>query len=281
MRIGSGVASLLLLPVVAIVGVGYVLPGLVLLALSLGIVPARPDLATFTLDHYAKLLGDVYYARILGYTLLLGLAVASLTAVLAFPAGYYLARAEHRLAGLFAVLTFAPLAVGMNMLTLGWMIILGRSGLLNATLLDIGLIVQPLDLLYGWTAVIIGMVHVTFTFMVLPVEAVVRQIDPGLEKAARILGASPFRVFAEVILPLSLQGIAAGFLIVFLQVCGAFVLPLLLGGQSFTVVPVAIWEQMNVLSDRPFAAALSTCLIAISIVVMVVQIRVSRDRSLV
>lgn len=276
-----GAAGLLLLPVVAIVGVGYVLPGLVLVALSLGIVPARPDLATLSLETYARLLGDVYYARILGYTFLLGLIVATLTAILAFPAGYYLARSEHRLAGLFALLTFAPLAVGMNMLTLGWMIILGRTGLLNAGLVGIGIVSQPLDLLYGWTAVVIGMIHVTFTFMVLPIEAVVRGIDPSLERAARILGASPARVFLHVVLPLSLNGVAAGFLIVFLQVCGAFVLPLLLGGQDFTVVPVAIWEQMNVLSDRAFAATLSTCLIAISIVVMVVQLRVSRDRSLV
>jgi ABC-type spermidine/putrescine transport system permease subunit I len=169
----------------------------------------------------------------------------------------------------------------MNMLTLGWMIILGRNGLINATLSDLGIVSQPLDLLYGWTAVIVGMIHVTFTFMVLPIEAVVRQIDPSVEKAARILGASRLRVMLVIVLPLSLQGIAAGFLIVFLQVCGAFVLPLLLGGQSFTVVPVAIWEQMTVLSDRPFAAALSSCLILISVVVMVIQLRVSRDRALV
>lgn len=249
--------------------------------MSLGVVPSRPDFAVVTIEHYARLLGDIYYARILGYTLLLGLIVATLTAILAFPAGYYLARSEHRLTPAFAVLTFAPLAVGMNMLTLGWMIILGRNGLINATLSDLGIVSQPLDLLYGWTAVIVGMIHVTFTFMVLPIEAVVRQIDPSVEKAARILGASRLRVMLEIVLPLSLQGIAAGFLIVFLQVCGAFVLPLLLGGQSFTVVPVAIWEQMTVLSDRPFAAALSSCLILISVVVMVIQLRVSRDRALV
>lgn len=281
MRMGAGAGALLVLPVLAIIGAGYVLPGLVLFAMSLGIVPARPDFAVTTLESYGRLLGDVYYARILGYTLLLGLIVATITAVLAFPAGYYLARAEHRLAPIFAVLTFAPLAVGMNMLTLGWMIILGRNGLINATLADLGVTSEPLDLLYGWTAVIVGMVHVTFTFMVLPIEAVVRQIDPSVEKAAQILGASRLRVMLEIVLPLSLQGIAAGFLIVFLQVCGAFVLPLLLGGQSFTVVPVAIWEQMTVLSDRPFAAALSTCLIVISVIVMVIQLRVSRDRALV
>jgi ABC-type spermidine/putrescine transport system permease subunit I len=129
--------------------------------------------------------------------------------------------------------------------------------------------------------VIVAMVHVVFTFMVLPIEAVVRQIDPSLEKAARILGAGPVRTFLEVVLPLSLPGIAAGFLIVFLQVCGAFVLPLLLGGQGFTLMPIAIWEQITVSFDRSFAATLSVALILISIVVMLFQMRIMREKSLV
>ena len=271
----------LLLPATIIVVVGYVLPSLVLAALSFGIVPGVWVFSEATTSHYMRLLGDIYYLRVVGYTLFLGIVVSVLTAVLAFPVGYYLARSRSRLTSLYAVLTFTPLAVGMNMVTVGWMIILGKTGFINALLLQTGAINDPLQLLYGWGAVIVAMVHVVFTFMVLPIEAVVRQIDPSLEQAARILGAGPIRTFIEVVLPLSLPGIAAGFLIVFLQVCGAFVLPLLLGGQGFTLMPIAIWEQITVSFDRSFAATLSVALILISIVVMLLQMRIMREKSLV
>lgn len=279
--LGQLARIVLLLPATVIVVVGYVLPSLVLAALSFGIVPGVWAFSEATTSHYMRLLGDVYYLRVVGYTLFLGIVVSVLTAILAFPVGYYLARSRSRLTSLYAVLTFTPLAVGMNMVTLGWMIILGKTGFINALLLQTGAIKDPLQLLYGWGAVIVAMVHVVFTFMVLPIEAVVRQIDPSLEKAARILGAGPIRTFLEVVLPLSLPGIAAGFLIVFLQVCGAFVLPLLLGGQGFTLMPIAIWEQITVSFDRSFAATLSVALILISIVVMLVQMHIMREKSLV
>ena len=279
--LGQLARIVLLLPATIIVVVGYVLPSLVLAALSFGIVPGVWVFSEATTSHYMRLLGDIYYLRVVGYTLFLGIVVSVLTAVLAFPVGYYLARSRSRLTSLYAVLTFTPLAVGMNMVTLGWMIILGKTGFINALLLQTGAINDPLQLLYGWGAVIVAMVHVVFTFMVLPIEAVVRQIDPSLEKAARILGAGPIRTFIEVVLPLSLPGIAAGFLIVFLQVCGAFVLPLLLGGQGFTLMPIAIWEQITVSFDRSFASTLSVALILISIVVMLLQMRIMREKSLV
>lgn len=279
--LGQLAQIVLLLPATIIVVVGYVLPSLVLAALSFGIVPGVWVFSEATTSHYMRLLGDIYYLRVVGYTLFLGIVVSVLTAVLAFPVGYYLARSRSRLTSLYAVLTFTPLAVGMNMVTLGWMIILGKTGFINALLLQTGAVNDPLQLLYGWGAVIVAMVHVVFTFMVLPIEAVVRQIDPSLEKAARILGAGPIRTFIEVVLPLSLPGIAAGFLIVFLQVCGAFVLPLLLGGQGFTLMPIAIWEQITVSFDRSFAATLSVALILISIVVMLLQMRIMREKSLV
>jgi putative spermidine/putrescine transport system permease protein len=275
-------AALLLGPVIVIVFAGYVLPSLALVAISVGIPIRWPvSFATFTLQQYWRLALDVYYLKILAYTFALGVAVATLTAIVAFPVAIFLARTRSRLGSFYAVLTFTPLAVGMNMLTLGWMVILGRTGFINSVLIGSGLISDPLQLLYGWGSVVVGMTHVAFTFMVLPLEAVLRRIDPGLEKAARIHGAGPIRTFIAITLPLSLQGLTSGFLIVFLQVCGAFVLPLLLGGQSTSTIPISIWEQITVSSDRPFAAVLSVVLIAISILVMIVQLRVTRGKDLV
>lgn len=278
--LGRMAAIALLMPATIIVVVGYLLPSLLLVLMSFGVVPPRWSLSQASTDNYARLLGDSYYLRVVGYTLFLGIVVSILTAVIAFPVGYYLARSRSRLTSLYAVLTFTPLAVGMNMVTLGWMIILGKTGFINSLLTQTGIVSDPLQLLYGWGAVIVAMIHVVFTFMVLPIEAVVRQIDPALEKAARTLGAGPIRTFFEVVIPLSLPGVAAGFLIVFLQVSGAFVLPLLLGGQSFTLMPIAIWEQMTVSSDRSFAATLSVALIVISIGVMILQMRIMREKSL-
>lgn len=272
------ILMLLVLPAGLIVTIGYLVPALIMAAISLGVVPGEWSLSTLSFKNYLRLMTDKYYLYTIATTFLLGFIVSIITAVLAFPVGYYLARSRSRLTNLYAVLTFTPLAVGMNMLTLGWMIILGKSGFINTLLLGGGLIDQPLKLLYGWLAVIIAMTHVVFTFMVLPIEAVVRQIDPSLEKAARMLGASQLRTFFLVVIPLSLPGIMAGFLIVFLQVCGAFVLPLLLGGQSFTVMPVAIWEQMTVSFDRSFAAALSMVLITVSMLVMIVQMKIIREK---
>jgi putative spermidine/putrescine transport system permease protein len=269
-------------PVIVIVFAGYVLPGLALVAISVGIPIRWPiSFATFTLQQYWRLALDAYYLKILACTFALGLGVATLTAIVAFPVAIFLARTRSGLGSFYSVLTFTPLAVGMNMLTLGWMVILGRTGFINSVLIGSGLISDPLQLLYGWGSVVVGMTHVAFTFMVLPLEAVLRRIDPGLEKAARIHGAGPIRTFIAITLPLSLQGLTSGFLIVFLQVCGAFVLPLLLGGQSTSTIPLSIWEQITVSSDRPFAAVLSVVLIAISILVMIVQLRVARGRDLV
>jgi len=279
--LGRTGTSLLLLPAGVLVFAGYLLPGFILLAMSAGL-PARfdADWSKASLDSFVAMLGDPYYAQILGKSFLLGLAVAFLTAILALPVGYYLARATGAWRGIIAVASFMPVAVGMNMLTLGWMVILGKTGFINDLLMRTGVIVEPLPLLYNWGAVVVGMIHVSFTFMVLPIEAVIRQIDPGLEKAARMLGAGPLRAFVEIILPLSAQGVAAGFLIVFLQVTGAFVLPLLLGGQGVMLVPIAVWEQVTVLNDRAFAAALSVTLILASFVVMLLQLRVMRGKDL-
>src|SRR5690606_1547591 len=137
------------------------------------------------------------------------------TAVFGYPVAYYIARSHSPLRGLVFFLTIVPMAVGMNMITFGWMVVLGRNGLINAALGWIGLVDQPLQLLFSWGSVVVGLVHVLFTFMVLPIASVLKNIDPAVERAARNLGAGPVRTFLHVTLPLSLEGIAAGFLIVF------------------------------------------------------------------
>jgi len=261
-------------PMALLMVAGYVFPGGLMFAISLG-YPIGGGAAHVHLnfDKYIALAHQSYLWHVLFFTLLVSAATALLNAVLAYPVGLFLARSRTRWAALCYLITFTPLAVGMNMLTIGWLIMLGRNGVINTVLERLGLISDPLPLSYGLLAVIIGLAHISFTFMVLPLETVIRSIDPALERAARSLGAPRWKILLSITLALSWDGIAAGMLIVFMQSCGAFVIPLLLGGSSTVMLPVAIWEQMTVSNDRAGGAALSVVLTVIALVVLLVQLR--------
>lgn len=261
-------------PITALMVVGYVLPCLLMLAVSLGgPVGAWPLQAPLDFSKYGEMVRSTYLWRVLGFTLLVSVAVAILNAVLAYPMALYLARSNSKMTGLVFLVAFTPLAVGMNMMTIGWLIMLGKNGVINFALQAVGLTAGPVPLVYGLVAVVIGLAHISFTFMLLPIESVLRSIDPAIERASRSLGAPPWKTFLTVTLPLSWEGIAAGMLIVFMQSCGAFVIPLLLGGSSTVMLPVAIWEQMTVANDRAAGAALATILAGISLLVLAVQLR--------
>ena len=267
----------LLLPVLFFLAAFYVVPGALILLIGAGHPPSfnvRPELLSYS--GWTRAFNSTYYLRVLTQTVLLGAVVGALAAVLAYPVAYFLARSTSRFRPLVYFLTLGPMAVGMNMITLGWLIILGRHGFVNSTLQGLGLISQPLELLYTWNSMVVGLINVLFTFMVLPITAVLKNIDPSVEQAARNLGAGPARTFISITLPLSLEGVAAGFLGVFMQASGAFVLPLLLGGHRNTILPVLIWEQYSVANDRNFAAALSIILLVVAMVVLVLQMRVTR-----
>ncbi|AZG09106.1 ABC transporter permease [Pigmentiphaga sp. H8] len=263
---------LLGLPMALLMLAGFVLPGLLTLAVSVN-EGGIGEFAGISAAKYVAVLGSAYFWRVLGFTLAVSAGVAAISAVLAYPLAMFLARSPSRWTGTAYLITFTPLAVGMNMLTIGWLIVLGRAGVVNSTLLNFGLVSEPLPLAYGATAVVIGLVHVSFTFMVLPLESVIRGIPAQVESAARSLGAPRWKVFLTITLPLSFEGLAAGMLIVFMQSCGAFVIPLLLGGSSTVMLPVAIWEQIGVANDQASAAALSVILTVIALAVLFVQLR--------
>lgn len=262
------------LPMSALMVVGYVLPGLLMLAVSLGAAPGTWGFgASLSGAKFSEMVSSAYTWRVLVFTISVSAAVAVINAVLAYPVALFLARSRSRWRGVTLLVAFTPLAVGMNMLTIGWLIMLGKNGVINAALQALGITSGPLPLVYGVTAVVIGLAHISFTFMLLPIESVLRSIDISIERAARSLGARPWKVFLTVTLPLSFEGVAAGMLIVFMQSCGAFVIPLLLGGSGTVMLPVAVWEQMTVASDRAAGAALAVILAGIALVVLAIQLR--------
>ncbi|MFI4986088.1 MAG: ABC transporter permease [Alphaproteobacteria bacterium] len=269
----------LMAPMLAFSAFGYVLPGLVLVLLSLGANRGRVfEFAALDLSRFQTLLADAYFLRALAQTLLLGALVGALTALLGYPIAYCLGRSRSRLRhGLF-FLALLPMMVGSNMLALGWLVILGREGVVNAVLSWLGIVDQPLRLVFGWPSVVIALVNDTLAFMVLPIAGVLKSIDPALERAARNLGAGPARTFVTVTLPLSLEGVAAGFLIVFMLSLGALVLPMVLGSQSVVVLPILIYQQITVAFDPNAASAMAVVLLAVSLAILFLQLRFFRVR---
>jgi ABC-type spermidine/putrescine transport system permease subunit I len=158
-----------------------------------------------------------------------------------------------------------PLWTSVLVRTYAWMVLLGRNGVFNRWLIDIGLITDPLPLLNNFAGVLIGMVHVLLPYMVLPIYGAVRRLDPALVAAAQGLGASNWRIFWRVYLPLTLPGIFAGATIVFVLSLGFFITPALLGGGKVMMLAVLIEQQIHQTLNWPFAAALSAVLLALTL----------------
>lgn len=256
----------LLLPGILVIGFGLVWPFVAMLAVS--VQDKFPDPTGFTLDHYDAILTDPYFLRIIARTFLLALAVTAITAVLGYPVAWYLSRSSSRYKHLIFLGVISPLLVSIIVRTIGWTIILGNEGLINAILLGLGLVDESLKLMQGFWSVVLGLVHILLPFMILSVAAVLGKIDRSYTEAANVLGANHLRTFLRVTLPLSVQGIASGSVIVFCLTVGAFVTPVMLGRGQVAVLAVTIQEQMVVLVDWPTGAAAAMVLTAGTLIVL-------------
>src|SRR5947207_11935435 len=176
--------------------------------------PTKIFLPELTFDNYRKIF-DLYYVRLFGRTLRLGLITTAVCIVLGYPLAYFLARARPRVQALGLFLLIMPLMVSAVIRVFGWIVILGRKGLVNQVLLALGL--EPVKFLYTETAVVIGLVNIFMPFMVLPLMAAIERIPPSLEEAARNLGANWWQMFRRTILPLSLPGLISGCLLVYAE----------------------------------------------------------------
>jgi ABC-type spermidine/putrescine transport system permease subunit I len=169
-----------------------------------------------------------------------------------------------------------PLWTSVLVRTYAWMVLLGRNGVINRMLVDAGVITDPIPLLHNFAGVLIGMVHVLLPYMVLPIYGAVRKVDPAIPAAAAGLGASAPGIFWRVWLPLTLNGIFAGCVLVFVLSLGFFITPALLGGGRVIMIAVLIEQQVREALNWPFAAALSAVLLAFTLVVYTIMQRVSR-----
>jgi len=220
--------------------------------------PTRIWTTELTIANYTDLL-DASFVTVLLRTLRLGAVCTAICVLFGYPLAYFLARASRRAALIGLFFLVMPLMVSAVIRTFGWLVILGRNGLINTAITAFGL--DRLALLYNETAVVIGLANVFVPFMVLPLMASIERINPALEEAARNLGASWFQTFRRVILPLSRPGLISGCLLVYSAAISAFVVPMLMGGACVRVIGRQIYDQLLISYQWPNASAIATLLV--------------------
>jgi len=224
-------------------------------------------------QHYHRALTGPAYLRILRNTFEISLGVTAASLVLAYPLAYVLAGLRPREARIALGLVALPWLTSLLVRSFAWMVLLGQAGVVNRLLLGLGVIERPLPLLYSAFGVYVGMVHILLPYMVFALFSVMRGIDRGLLRAAQAAGASPWRAFRHVYLPLSLPGVAGGCLIVFVMATGFYVTPALLGSPRQTMIAQSITSEINDALNWEFGAALATLLLAVTLAGLVVYNR--------
>jgi putative spermidine/putrescine transport system permease protein len=263
---------LLALPAVVFLVVFFVLP-----LFDNGMRSVMSD-EGFTLSRYVSLLTDSFYLGIIAQTVLLSACVTVISILIGYPVAYFLVRKAGRFAGLIIFLLIAPLLTSIIMRTFGWQVLFARRGLVNNLLVDqLGILSAPLRLTNSPEIAIAALVHVLVPFMVLSIATVLQGIDARLEESAKILGANRLRTFWEVTLPLSLDGIGTGAILVFMIANGSFVTLVLLGGGMQTL-PLMIYQQFNTTRDFGMASAMSMILLVIAVLCLFLQLRLVRRK---
>lgn len=256
----------LLAPALVFLALAFLLPLSTLFRLSL----SDPGGASAA---YAEILGSGVYRQVFFNTLVLSFWVAVIAVLLSYPTAYMLSRLRGPALALAFWCVLLPLWISVLVRTFAWILLLERNGPVNGLLVGSGVIDAPLSLLFESTAVYIGMVHVLMPYALLPIYASMRGVDERLLQASEGLGASPLGTFLRVYLPLTLPGVAAGFLLVFLLALGFYVTPAMLGSMRNLTVAMLIDVFVNEQLIWPLAAAAAFCLLAVVLGLLAVASR--------
>jgi len=235
--------------------------------------PTKIAVPVLTAANYGKLC-DAYYLELFLRTMKLALITTMICALLGFPVAYWLARARPAIASLGLFLLVVPLMVSTVIRVFGWMVILGRNGIINELLAILGL--SPVTIMYTETAVVIGLVNIFLPFMVLPTMAAIERIPPSLEEASTNLGANWPQRLVKVILPLSLPGLISGALLVYSVSLSAFITPVLMGGARVRVIGSQIYDQVLVTFNWPGASSLALVVVVVTLLLVFVALRTTR-----
>ena len=238
-------------------------------------VPGEALQPALILENYIKCF-DWYFLKVLFRSLYLSIGTTVLTLILGYPIAFTLARAKPKMRGTLYVLVLAPLLTSAVVRTFGWMILFGRKGFINNCLIALGLVQDPIKIMYTDLATVIALTEVLMPFMIFSLESVLHNIDTSLYEAAQNLGAHAVRIFFTITLPLCVPGVAAGSILVFSLAISAYVTPALMGGPSHPVMPTLIYDQALNLFNWPFGAAISFVLLGIMLGILYLYIRVLR-----
>jgi putative spermidine/putrescine transport system permease protein len=261
-RLRAGAASL---------GVIVIVPGAAFLIAFLG-VPLLGMLERSFTDpsphNYAVVWESPLYARVMWTTLRTALIVTAVCLLLAYPYAYLMAMSGPRLRAVLVAIVLVSMWSSLLVRSYAWTVLLQDTGVINDALRSLGIIDEPLALIRTTTGVTIGMTQILLPFMVFPLYAVMRRIDPGLVTAATSLGATPWRAYRRVFLPLSMPGVVAGGLLVFVLSIGFYITPALLGSPSNELFGQLIADQITEQLNFGVASALSAILVLVTIVVL-------------
>ena len=236
---------------------GLFFAGPLVLLLSVSFYANATMLTWGTVGQYVQALGDPFNVGVLWDTLILGVKATAICLIFGFPLAWIIARAPPRWQGLLIFLVILPILTSVVVRTFAWVVMLARRGIINETLLSLGIIDSPLRLLFDETGVLIVLAQVQMPLMVLPLLTSLQRIDPNLTDASAVLGAGQWRTFRKVILPLSVPGMIAGCILVYAACVTAFVTQTLIGGARNIYMPLFIFQESMDLQNWPFAAALS------------------------
>ncbi len=266
----------LALPLATFMIAFFVAPLAVLIAMSLH---GEADLGTWSVTQYAKFMGDGFDLRILGETLWLGAKATLVCLLFGYPLAWIASRASPRMRAVLIFLVVLPILTSVVVRTFSWIVILGKQGVLNKMLLAIGLIDEPLKLLFSESGVVMVLAQVQLPLIVLPLLTTLSRIDPNLSSASAALGAGEWRTFFKVTLPLSVPGMIAGCILAFSACVTAFVTQTLIGGARLVYMPLFIYQQATGANNWPFAAAVSVIfMIAVLLVVYALNVLAKTSR---
>jgi len=254
---------ILLSPALTAVGLLLFVPLIFIVVYSFWLRTATgADVAGFHLDNWEEALTDAFYRDILISTLRIAAITTLVCALAGYPAAYFIARSRGNKM-ILLLLLMLPFWISYIIRTMSWINILGVSGAINSGLMAVGIISEPINMLYNETTVILGLVHFLLPFMILNIYVSLEGIDTNLEDAATSLGATRWQAFLEVTLPLSLPGLAAGGLLCFVLGAGTYITPLVLGGPTDAMFANLVFEAIITQLNWPLGSALSLMLLAV------------------
>lgn len=256
----------LTLPLAFFLHLFYIAPLAVLLASSFQQAVGVPG---FSLAQYGEFFRDSTNIKVLTDTFFLGLQVTLACLLFGYPVAYVFNRVTGIWKSVMTFLILLPLLTSAVVRTFGWVVILGKQGLINSALQGMGIISEPIRLLFTHHGVTIAMTQIQLPLMILPIVASLSQIDSRLLAASASLGGGAWRTFWKVIFPLTLPGIISGCLLVFAITVSSFVTPSIIGGGQIMYMPTLIYQQGVVLLNGPFAAATSAILLVMVLAVVI------------